>query len=64
MTDLRRFHCDPVRMEELAEDRGAWRHLVVAAKGLIGPIAPGKRVSEEICEGLMETEDEFVWHIN
>ena len=40
--DLRLLDIDPDNMEELAENRRQWRRLVVAAKGLNGPIAPGE----------------------
>ena len=40
--DLRLLDVNPERLEELARDRVGWRRLVVAAKGLNRPIAPGE----------------------
>lgn len=42
--DLRLLDTDPDIMEELAEDRREWRRIVVAAKGLNRPNAPGEWV--------------------
>ena len=42
MADLRLLDIEPDNIEELAEDRREWRRLVVAAKGLNGPNAPGE----------------------
>ena len=42
VADLRLLDIDPDIMEELAEDRREWRRLVVAAKGLNRPNAPGE----------------------
>ena len=39
--DLELLGVDLERVEEMAEDRSSWRRLVVAAKGLNRPIAPG-----------------------
>ena len=40
--DLCDLDVDPDDMEEIAEDRREWRRLVVAAKGLNRPNAPGE----------------------
>ena len=42
MADLRLLGVNPESLEELARDRVGWRRLVVAAKGLNRPIAPGE----------------------
>ena len=42
VADLERLGVNPEEMQELARDRRAWRRIVVAAKGLNRPIAPGE----------------------